>query len=114
MRKIRPLPGQVLIEILDPPTKSDGGVDLPDDRPLSPEFVQSTHINPEKPKGLVAVVRSIGDWPTLKNGMLLLPEYGVNARVIVNPNVGQSLRWESGKKLKIVNQSQILAILTNQ
>lgn len=113
MRKIRPLPGQVLIEILDPPTKSAGGVDLPDERPLSPEFVQSTHINPEKPaKNHIGIVRAVGDWPKLKCGLLLMPEFSVGSRVVFHPFRGTELHWGTSRRLRMVRQSDVMAVLT--
>lgn len=111
MRKVKPLTGQVLVEILPAENKIPGGIEFPQ-RSLSAEEVQDTHQNPEKPKALIGKVRAIGPWPKLKNGMCLLPEYGVNARVVINPNVGQLLQLETSKRLKLLRQSQVLAVLS--
>lgn len=110
--KLKPLTGQVLIEVVAPATKSHGGVDLPDERPLSPEFVESTHANPTKPsKNHIGIVREIGPWPKLGNGMLLMPEFGKGAKVVFNPYHGTELRYHN-KPLKMVALDDVLAVLT--
>lgn len=110
--KVRPLTGQVLIEVLAPPTRSIGGVELPDERPLSPDFVQEGHRNPEKPaKNHIGIVRNIGQWPRLPNGMLNLPEFGIGAKVVFNPFRGQQLRL-GNKSMRMVQVEDVLAVLS--
>lgn len=111
MRRVKPLAGQVLIELLPADTHSAGGIELPN-RTLSPEEVQERHTNPEKPRAIIGVVKAIGDWPKLKNGMCLLPDYGINARVAIRPEVGTAMQWDKTRKLRMVKQSDVLAVVT--
>lgn len=112
MRKVKPLTGQVLIEILPAEKKTPGGIELPQ-RSLSAEEVQETHQNPEKPKALTGIVRACGPWPKLKCGLTLMPEFGINSKVVISPNSGQLLQWETARRLKLISQSQVLAVLTD-
>jgi co-chaperonin GroES (HSP10) len=111
MRKLKPLTGQVLVELLPTETQTAGGIALPN-RTLSPEEVQERHQNPDKPPGLIGIVKAIGEWPKLNNGLRLMPEYGLNARVVVSPNSGQSLQWDSTRRMKLMDQSQVLAVIS--
>ncbi len=113
MRKVKPLTGQVLVELLPVETQSAGGIELPH-RGLSAEEVQASHQNPEKPQGLQAIVREIGQWPKLKNGMAMMPEFGRNSRVVISPNAGQLLQWDTTRRLKLIEQSKVLAVLINR
>lgn len=109
---IRPLEGQVLIEVLPPNTKTSGGIDLPDNPSIPPEIVQEQAMNPVKPTGQnIGIVRAIGSWPKLKCGLRLLPEYGIGAKVVFNPYRGTQLQRGLGDRLKLVSQSDVLAIL---
>lgn len=110
--KLRPLTGQVLIEVLPPDTKSPGGVDLPDERPLSPDFVQEQSHSPEKPaKNHIGIVKAIGPWPRLRNGMAKLPEFGRGARVVFNPFRGQGYRVDN-RPMRMMQLDDVLAVLT--
>ena len=110
-RRVIPLRGQVLIELLPTETTSAGGVALPN-RTLSPEEVQERHQNPEKPPGLTGIVRECGPWPKLPNGMALMPEFGIGAKVVIPPRVGAELAWDTSRRLKMLRQDQVLAVLT--
>lgn len=110
--RIKPLTGQVLIEVLPPDTKSPGGVDLPDERPLSPDLVQEQNRNPEKPaKHHIGIVREVGQWPKLRNGMLNMPEFGKGAKVVFNPFRGQQMTL-AGKSLRMMQLEDVLAVLS--
>lgn len=109
--KVRPLTGQVLIEILPHDKVSPGGIEIPQ-RSLSPEEVQDRHLNPEKPKPWFGVVRAIGKWPPLKCGKLLLPEYGLNAKVVIRHNAGTPFQDGTERKLRMVKQGDVLAVLS--
>ena len=110
--KIIPLTGQVLIEVLPPPTESGGGVALPEDRTLSPEIVQEQSRNPEKPaKNNVGVVRAVGSWPKTRNGLLKMPEYGVGAKVLFNPWRGTPMERGVSERLRMVKQEDVIAVL---
>lgn len=107
--KVRPLSGQVLVEILPHDKVSPGGIEIPQ-RSLSPEEIQDTHLNPEKPKPWFGMVRSIGKWPKLKGGLTLMPEFGVNAKVIIRHNAGTPFQDGTHRRLRMVSQSDVLAI----
>lgn len=111
MRKLRPLTGQVLVELLPSEAASAGGIALPN-RTLSPEEVQERHANPEKPPGLIGIVRAVGKWPKLKCGMLMMPEFSTGMRVVIPARCGTELSWDHSRRLKLVDQSEILAVVT--
>lgn len=111
MRKVKPLCGQVLIELLPADTHTAGGLELPN-RTLSPEEVQERHRDPEKPSAVTGVVRAIGEWPKLPCGLALLPEYGIGAKVFLRPEIGTSLQWDRSRRLKMISQKDVLAVLT--
>jgi co-chaperonin GroES (HSP10) len=108
---IKPLTGQVLVEMLPPETESAGGIVFPQ-RSRSPEELTQAHdpsICKEPPAQ--AVVRAIGPWPQ-KNGKCVLPEFGIGARVVVSAYSGQKLRRGIGENFKLVNTEDVLAVLT--
>lgn len=109
--RIRPLTGQVLVEVESSATRSTGGIIL-SDRPLSAEQVQEASRDPQKPVAMAGVVRAIGPWPKLRNGMVLMPEFGVGARVLLNPWRGQEMRRGLGERLRLVRSEDVLAILS--
>jgi co-chaperonin GroES (HSP10) len=110
--KIRPLTGEVLVQLDGPQRFADIGelLMLPQRTP-SPEENQQAARRPTMPPGVTGVVRAIGAWPKLPNGMALLPEYGVGARVVIGANAGLEMH-QLGTRLKMVHQSQILAIIS--
>lgn len=108
--RVRPLSGQVLIEILPRDTHSAGGIVFPDHTP-SPEEVQAGHRNPEKPPPLQGIVRAIGAWPKLRNGMALMPEFGIGAKVIVRHNSGLTMHRGIGERFKMVLVEEVLAVI---
>ena len=111
MRRVKPLTGQVLIELLPTETETAGGIALPN-RSLSPEEVQDSHHNPKKPPGLIGVVRACGAWPKLPCGKLLLPEYGLGAKVVIPHGCGTALAWDSTRRLRMIPQGQVLAVIS--
>ncbi|HUD74791.1 MAG TPA: hypothetical protein VMQ76_06940 [Terracidiphilus sp.] len=108
---IKPLPGQVLVEILPDDKRTAGGIELPEHTP-SPEENQEAARRPEMPIGLTGVVRAIGQWPKLANGKALMPEFGVGARVVLSRCAGLDLQRGIGERLKMVRNDQVLAVLT--
>lgn len=111
MRHVKPLTGQVLVELLPTETQSAGGIELPN-RTLSPEEVQETHKNPHQPPGLTGIVRECGPWPKLPNGMALMPEFGIGAKVVIPARAGTDMAWDTTRRLKMIRQDQVLAVLT--
>jgi co-chaperonin GroES (HSP10) len=108
--RIKPLTGQVLIEILPADKRTAGGIDLPE-HTMSPEENQEAAHRPTMPPGLTGVVKAIGPWPKLANGFALMPEFGVGARVVIGRGAGLDLQRGIGERLKMVHQSQVLAVL---
>lgn len=111
--RIKPLTGQVLIEVLPAEKRSPGGIELPDRFPMSPAAVEATHANPEKPaKPCIGIVRAIGKWPLTRKGLLLMPEFSVGVKVAFNPWRGTDLQLGLGVRLKMIPNSDVLAVLT--
>lgn len=108
--RVKPLTGQVLVEIIPEDKKSSGGIDLPE-HTLSPEEVQDTHHNPQKPPGVLALVAEIGPWPLTKNGLLQMPEFGRGSTVVIPPHCGTEINWHYGCRLKMLQQSDVLAVI---
>lgn len=108
---LKPLQGQVLIEVCPLPSTSAGGVALPGTVALSAEIVQEQSHNPEKPsKDNIGIVKAIGAWPKTRNGMLKPPEFGLGARVAFNPWRGIDMQRDLGR-LKLISQEDVLAVL---
>lgn len=108
-RRIKPLTGEVLVELLPHDRLTAGGIEIPE-RCLSPYEVESRHLNPDKPKPWFGVVREIGAWPKLKCGKLAMPEYGIGSRVILRHNSGTEIRYHERLKLRMVRQEDVLAV----
>jgi len=108
---IRPLTGQVLIEILPRDRFSPGGIEFPE-YTLSAEEVQQRNHVPTKPPPLHGVVTAIGAWPKLRNGMALMPEFGVGAKVIVRHNAGLQMHRGIGEKFRMCLVEEVLAVVT--
>jgi co-chaperonin GroES (HSP10) len=108
---ILPLTGQVLVQILPKETRSAGGVELPE-HTMSPEENQQAAHNPTPPPPLQAVVMEIGPWPKLPNGMAVMPEFGVGAKVIVGFYAGIELHRGIGERFRMVRNNQVIAVLT--
>jgi co-chaperonin GroES (HSP10) len=107
---IRPLTGQVLVEILPREKVSAGGIEIPD-HTLSPEEVQATHRQPTPPPPWIGIAKAVGAWPKTKTGLLRMPEYGVGAKVVVRHNGGVEMRRNVGERYRMVAQKEILAVL---
>lgn len=109
--RLRPLTGCVLLQVLPAEKISPGNIALPDEMPLSPEAVQAGHRHPTPPAPLTCIVRAIGKWPVNRKGLMRMPEYGVGARVIVRHNAGIQMERSIGQNYRMVNQSEVLAVL---
>lgn len=109
-RRIKPLTGQALVEIL-PEEKLVGSLVLPD-HTASPEEQQQRDHRPSPPAPVTGIVRAIGQWPKLKNGMARMPDFGIGAKVLLPKYCGQEMQRGIGKRLKMVMQSDVLAVLT--
>jgi len=110
--RIRPLTGQVLVQILPRDKRSAGGIEFPDEVPLSPEAVQAGHRHPEKPKPHIGIVREMGRWPKTRNGLAQMPQFGIGAKVIVGFNAGIQMRRDIGENFRMVLNEEVIAVLT--
>lgn len=108
-RRIIPLTGEVLVELL-PPERVINGVAIPDHTP-TPEEVQASHHHVEKPKAIQGIVRAIGKWPMTKNGMAVMPQFGVGAKVVLPHNAGIRMQRNIGEQFRMVRNSEVLAVL---
>ncbi len=100
----------MLIEIVAEKV-SNGGIVLADHTP-TPEETQERNHQPTPPAPLQGVVRRIGPWPKLDNGMAVLPDFGIGAKVVVRPGAGQDFSYDTQGKFKMVETRDVLAVLT--
>lgn len=108
--RIKPLPGQVLVQV-ETPTESSGGVALPGDIHLSAEIIQDQAKDPQKPsKDNTGYVVAIGAWPKTSKGLIKMPEFGIGARVVFNPFRGLAM-VSRGRRLKILSQDDVMGVL---
>ncbi len=110
MTNIKPLTGKVLVEVSAPRQTTAGGLEIPN-RSKSPEEVQETHLDPVKPGALTGIVRACGAWPTIANGMMLMPEFGIGDKVLISPQAGIPMQRSIGERYRMVKQSDILAVI---
>ena len=108
--RVRPLTGQVLVEILPAEKRSPGGIDLPEHTP-SPEENQEAARRPAMPPGLVGTVLEVGNWPKAKNGLRRMPEFHRGCKVIIGHHSGLDLSRGLGPRFKILHWEQVLAVL---
>lgn len=110
---IKPLRGQVLVQLDRPQRFADlGELLLLPQRTIGPEEHQEAARNPIKPSGLVGIVKAIGPWPKTRSGMAKMPEFGVGAKVVVNPHRGLEMKY-LGRQMKMIAQDDILAVINN-
>ena len=110
--KLKPLTGQVLIELDRPEHLSPSKLLAIPDHTITPEEQQQRDHYPAPPPLITGTVVEIGAWPKLRNGMMVMPEFGLGAKVFIRPTCGQSLHWETSCKLKMVRTEDVLAVLT--
>lgn len=103
--------GQVLVEILPKEKMSEGGIAFPD-HTTSPEEHQQAARKPVKPPPLYGIVRAIGNWPKLRNGMMAMPEFGLGARVVVGSHAGITMHRGIGERFRMCLVEEVLAVLT--
>lgn len=108
--QVRPLTGQVLVQVLPPETRSAGGIEFPQVT-LSPEEVAVRNRAPTPPPPGIGIVEAIGLWPTLKNGLKVLPPFVVGAKVVFRTGSGQDCARGIGERLKLIRISDLLAVL---
>jgi co-chaperonin GroES (HSP10) len=110
--RIRPLTGQVLVEILPPEKLSPGGIEIPE-RALTPDEHQRESLNPSPPPPWTGIVREIGKWPMLRSGLLDMPPFGIGQTVLVGRHSGVAMERFIGKQFRMVKASEVLAVLSD-
>ena len=112
-RRVKPLTGQVLVQILPPDKLSAGGIEIPQ-HTVSPEEVQATHRAPQPKPAEKGLVVAVGDWPKTKTGLHRMPEFSVGAVVFVSPYAGQQFHYGTSGRFRMVSNGDILAIVTGE
>lgn len=107
--RVKPLTGNVLIELVRDRT-SPGGVALPE-HTLSPEEQQERAHHPTPPGPVTGVVREIGPWPKLRNGMAQMPPFGVGAKVLIPRYGGVEMHMDTTGRFKMVRTEDVLAVI---
>jgi len=108
--KLRPVTGEVLIEILPASKLSAGGIEIPD-HTASPEERQAAAHHPEPPPPLTGRVHAIGPWPKTKKGLAVLPEFKAGDRVLVGHNAGIVMQRNIGENYRMIRYDQVLAVI---
>jgi co-chaperonin GroES (HSP10) len=108
--RVKPFTGQVLIALDGRQTQSPYGIALPE-HTLSPEEQQELDHHPTPPGPLTGTVREIGPWPKLKNGMAVMPPFGVGARVLIPRYGGIEMHMDVYGRFKMVMLEDVLALL---
>lgn len=103
--RIRPLTGQVLIELLPPDDKTTGGLFLPD--------IAQDPQRGEKAKPIKGLVVEMGAWRTTRNGFGILPPFGIGAKVLCTPYSGQKVDHAINNQLFLVDSDNVLAVLSD-
>lgn len=109
--RVKPLTGNVLIELEAHERLTPGGIHIPEHTP-SAEENQIAARAPTQPPAVTGRVVELGPWPKLRNGMALMPEFGRGARVAVRPTAGVTMNWETSGRLKMLHIDDVLAVLT--
>lgn len=100
--KIRPLTGQVLVEVLPQQGASAAGLFIPNG-------VQTGEVG-RMYKGKVV---AIGPWKKTSAGAWILPPFGIGAIVLINPYAGHKLRRDIGERLQLVRSEDVVALIEN-
>ncbi len=116
MRPVRPLRGQVFLEMVPPEQFSDGGIFIPEIARQDPmtEFGRAKLVMP-RGQPVTGYVRAIGPWPVVKKGkhkgFQIMPEFRIGDLVVVPAGAGQALSDGFGHGFKMVDQRVVLAII---
>lgn len=101
--KIRPLQGQVLLELLGTPNRSAGGIHFPDK--------YSTKDQIGRPEMAMGRVVKLGSWPQLPDGRLVAYEMKRGDLVAIDPTLGKIVQ-DNGRHYRLIDHRQIAALLT--
>lgn len=102
---LRPLTGQVLVQVLPYDGQTAGGLTIPDiakDGPCG-----------EKKRARRGIIQAIGPWRRVKSGHAVLPEFQVGAQVIISEYIGTKLTRDIGENLRLLPVAHVLAVLTD-
>lgn len=102
-RRIRPLPGQCLLQVLPPKEQTESGLYLPD--------ISHDRVRGEKTKPSEAIVIAIGPWKKARNGFAIIPDVAPGAKVIVSFYSGTKLTREIGERLRLCSVDDVLAVV---
>lgn len=105
MATIRPLTGQVLIQLLPPDEKTFSGLFLPD---IAHDRIQGDKAKPRK-----GVVLAVGPWKKVKSGHALLPDCRPGDTVLLSEYAGTKLTRHIGENLRLCRADDVLAVLTS-
>ena len=100
---IRPLIGQVLVEVLPPEETTASGLFIPDVAQSSPRG--------EKARPFKAQVVAIGPWKRTKQGFAVLPEFTIGAQILCTPYAGTKLTRNIGERYQLVKITDVLALV---
>lgn len=98
--KIRPLTGQVLVQVLHTESKTLSGLHLL-------EVSDPT----QKAQPFKALVIAMGPWKKTKNGYGVLPDFGIGHTVLCTPYAGQALSRDVGERYQLVRSEDVLAVI---
>jgi chaperonin GroES len=100
---LRPLTGQVLVEILPENSVTAGGLFIPDTAKVKDDM--------GKLPPLKARVIRLGRWPQKKNGLCALPEFSPGDTVLVSQYSGEKVK-SLGQMFRLVGLDDVLAKLS--
>jgi co-chaperonin GroES (HSP10) len=103
--RIRPLCGQILVELLPNDERSSGGIFIPSNAP--------DHERGEKSKPFRALVCEVGPWKKTRQGFALIPEIQVGQTVLATPYCGAKLSHSVSNRLLLIRQDDVLAVIEN-
>lgn len=99
--KIKPLTGQILVQVLPPDDRTDGGLIIPD--------IAQGDTPGEKQQPFRARVLAMGPWKKTKQGYGVLPDFGIGATVLCTPYAGTKLSRNIGERYQLVRFEDVLA-----
>lgn len=102
---LRPLTGQVCVQLSPPDEKTNGGLFLP----------HAVHRGPgEKADPRKGVVISVGPWRKTKKGFAILPDFKPGDTVLVNEYLATKLTRAIGENLRLCRVDDVLAVVDNR
>lgn len=104
--QIRPLTGQVLIQVLPSETQTETGLHLPDVAQDAPKG--------EKQRPFKGLVLAIGPWRKTRQGFGVLPDFRIGQTVVCTPYRGTKLSRNIGERYQLVDANDVLAIVENR